>query len=337
MATSSVTRQAVGATTHRQRVRESRPQRPVDTDAAYDVCERITRARASNLYHAIETLPAYRRRALCAIYAFARRVHDAAGGGLHRTQKLWLLAQARGGIPHDGTPRPVDPVLVALRDVKRRFPIPLASLEELIDGVDSDVHGVTYETFEDLVRYCRQVAGSIGRVSVAILGSLDPAAAGELADDLGVAVQLTNILRDVVEDFERGRVYLPRETFELLGCPASPLSAPPELASRVIRHEARRNREWYEHGLLLLPLLDSRGAACVTAMVGIYQGILDRIEYPPNDTPRLADLAVGYREGAHRRADLTTGEGRHVPRIRSHPTVRPVLDDAERLVTSWRG
>ena len=286
MTTSSATRQPVGATTRSQPIRESRPRRPVDIDAAYGLCEHITRARARNLYYAIEPLPAYRRRALCAIFAFARRVDDAAHGSLHRTQKLWLLAQARAGIPHDGTPRPVDPVLVALRDVTRRFPIPLASLEDLIDGVESDVHGVTYETFEDLVRHCRQVAGSIGRLSVAVLGSLDPAAASELADDFGVAVQLTNLLRDMVEDFERGGIYLPREDLELFGCPADPLSALPELLSRVTRYEARRNREWYEHGLLLLPLLDSRGAACVAAIAGNYQRILDRIEYSTHDALR---------------------------------------------------
>ena len=241
MATSSVIRASVGDTTHRRPVRgtDRRPVRgtrgrpvrgpgqspPIDIDAAYDVCEQITRAQAGNLYCAIEALPAYRRRALCAIDAFARRVGDAADGDLHRTEKLWLLAQARAAIPHDGTPRPVDPVLVALRDVKRRFPIPLASLDDLIDGLESDVHGVTYETFEDHVHYCRQIAGAIGRLS-------DPAAAAAMADDLGVAMQLTNILREVVEDFERRRVYLPHEDLALFECPASPPSAPQELLSK---------------------------------------------------------------------------------------------------------
>ena len=204
----------------------------MDIDAAYDVCEQITRAQARHLYSALEPLPAYRRRALCAIYAFARRVDDTAQGNLPHAEKLRLLADARAGIPRDGTPRPIDPVLVALRDVNRRFPIPLTSLDDLIDGAESDVHAATYDTFEDLVHYCRQVAGSIGRLSVAVLGSRDPAAAAQLADDLGVAMQLTNILRDCVEDFQRGRVYLPREDFELFGCPADPLSAPPEPLAR---------------------------------------------------------------------------------------------------------
>jgi phytoene synthase len=281
---------------------------PVDVDAAYDVCERIARGEARNLYCAIEPLPAYRRRAICAIYAFAGRADRAADGNLHRTHKLWLLAHARAGIPHDGTPQPVDAVLVALRDVKRRFPIPLASLDDLIDGVESDVHGVTYETFEDLVHYCRQVAGSIGRLSVAVLGSCDPTAAALLADDLGVAMQLTNILRDLVEDAGRGRVYTPREDFARFGCPANPLSAPPELLSSVIRQQARRNREWYERGLSLLPLLDPRSAACVAAIVESHTSILDRIERSPDDL-------------------LRARISRQRPRFRQRPEG----------VTSWRG
>jgi phytoene synthase len=237
-------------------------------------------------------LPAYKRRALCAIYAFARRVDAAADGNLHGTHKLRLLAHARAGIPHDGTPRSADPVLVALRDVKRRFPIPLASLANLIDGFESDMHGVSYETFADLVHYCRQVAGSIGRLSVAVLGSRDPAAAARLADDLGVAMQLTNILRNLAEDSERGRVYIPRADLARFGCPASPLAAPPELLASVIGHEARRIREWYERGLSLLPLLDPRSAACVTAMASSHKRILDRIERSPDDFYASEDLAA---------------------------------------------
>ena len=138
---------------------------------------------------------------------------------------------------------------------------PLGSLDDLIDGAESDVRGATCDTFDDLVHYCRQVAGSVARMSVAVLGSRDPVSAAQLADDLGVAMQLTTILRDLVRDFQQGRVYLPREDLALSGCPADPLSAAPALLERLIRHQARRNREWYDRGLALLPLLDARGAA----------------------------------------------------------------------------
>jgi 15-cis-phytoene synthase len=249
------------------------------------------RTQARHLYSAVEPLPVFRRQALCAIYAFARRVGETAEGNLPHAEQLRLLAEARAGVPRDGTPRPTDPVFVALRDVNRRFPIPLTSLDDLIDAAESDVYGATYDTFEDLVQHCRQVAGSIWRLSVAVLGSRDPAAAARLADDLGVAMQLTNILRDVVRDFQRGRVYLPRQDFELFGFPADPLSAPPELMVGLIRHQARRNRDWYDRGLALLPLLDDRGAAYIEAVAGIHVRVLERIERSPTDVPACASGA----------------------------------------------
>lgn len=255
---------------------------------------------------------------MCAIFAFVRRVDDARDVSLHRTQRPWLLAQARAGVPHDGTPRRDEAVPVALRDVKRRFPIPLASLDDFIDGVESDLFGGKYATFEDLARYCRQVAGSIGRLSIAVLGSRDPATAAALADDLGVAMQLTNILRDLVEGFECARLYLPREDLALFGWSGSPLSAPPDLLCRVIRYEARRNREWYKRGLLLLPLLDARGGACIEAIAGIYTSVLDRIERTPNDVLRgRISLSAAQNAPATPRPPTRPQEGSRVPHDRS--------------------
>jgi phytoene synthase len=297
----------------------------VDIDAAYDVCEQITRVRARDRYTAIAPLPAYRRRALCAIYAFASRVDDTAHGNLRQAEKLRLLADARADIPRDGTPRPTDPVLVALRDVSRRFPIPLASLDDLIDGAESDVHGTPCDTFEDLVQHCRRVAGSIWRTSVAVLGSRDPAAAAQLADDLGVAIHLTNMLRDLVRHLERGRVYIPRADFELFGCPADPLSAAPELLGRLIRHQTRRNRDWYDRGLALLPLLDARGAACVEAVADMHMRILERIDRSPTDVLRgqfplpapekaqIAAVALPAKQRSRSPPDRFTATARLVP------------------------
>ena len=265
---------------------------------------------------------------MCAIYAFARRVDDTAEGNLRHAEKLRLLAEARAGIPRDGTPRPIDPVLVALRDVNRRFPIPLTSLDDLIDGAESDVRGATYDTFEDLVHYCRQVAGSVGRLSVAVMGSRDPAAAAQLADDLGVAMQLTTILRDVVRDFQRGRVYLPREDFELFGCPADP-SAAPELLGRMIRHQARRNRDWYDRGLAVVPLLDIRGAAYVEALAGPHTRLLERIERSPTDLPR-GRISLPCTRDSPDRGDRAHTQAAQSNAARSvHRTVRLVQDRHE--------
>jgi phytoene synthase len=241
------------------------------SEAARRYCAQITRRQAANFYYGMRLLPAAKREALFAIYAFARRVDDIGDGTLPAARKLALLddaAQALGAAPGE------DPVLVALSDAQRRFPLPHRSFLDLIDGVRMDVDGATYERFDDLVIYCRRVAGSIGRLCVAVYGS-DDDRAGDLADDLGVALQLTNILRDVREDAERGRTYLPAEDLARFGKPN------PATIDGLVAFEAARAREWYERGLTLTALLDRRSAACVLAMSGVYRRLLDRIAADP--------------------------------------------------------
>jgi 15-cis-phytoene synthase len=174
-------------------------------------------------------------------------------------------------------------VLVALGDVVGRYPLPLAAVGDLFDGCGRDLatSGPGFATYDELVAYCRQVAGSIGRLSLAIFGTDDPAVTSPLADDLGVALQLTNILRDVVEDRdELGRIYLPAEDLARFGC-APDASGPDDRLAALVTFEAERARGWYESGLRLLPHLDRRSRACVAAMAGIYGRLLDRIERDP--------------------------------------------------------
>jgi phytoene synthase len=154
-----------------------------------------------------------------------------------------------------------------------------------------DVRGETYETFEELVAYCRRVAGSIGRLSLAIFGTHDRELAEPLADDLGVAMQLTNILRDVREDLDRGRVYLPREDLHRFGC-TELQAAPMPAFEALMAFEVTRARHWFDRGLALLDLIDGRSGACVGAMTGIYRGVLDRIERdPPTVLERRVSLS----------------------------------------------
>ena len=159
------------------------------------------------------------------------------------------------------------------------YPIPVEAFGELIDGVEMDVAGTHYETFSDLLPYCRRVAGAIGRLSLGVFETREREAASLYADDLGVAFQLTNILRDIREDLEHERVYLPAEDLERFGCD---LSAPDDRINDLIRFEADRARAWFESGLKLLPLLDRQSAACVGAMAGIYRRLLGRIERRPD-------------------------------------------------------
>jgi len=262
------------------------------SDAAVRYCAQITRRQAANFYYGMRLLPAPKREALFAIYAFARRIDDIGDGTLPAERKRALLDEAATSL---GESAADDLVLAGLRRAERRFPLPRESFLDLIEGVRMDVDGVTYASFDELVVYCRRVAGSIGRLCVSVYGSDDPRA-GRLADDLGVALQLTNILRDVREDAEHGRTYLPAEDLERFGAPS------PETIGPLVAFEAGRAREWYSRGLELTALLDRRSAACVLAMSGIYRRLLERIADDPQAIlqrrvalPTSTKLAVAAR------------------------------------------
>lgn len=256
----------------------------MNADAAYQVCEQITRREAKNFSYGIRLLRPPERAALSAVYAFARRVDDVGDGDAAAGWKLETLERYRADLAAlgsgEGLPRSDDAVLVALHDAWRRYELPLGAFGELIDGCESDVRGVRILGEEDLVRYCRQVAGSIGRLSLAVFGSDDPAQADQLADALGVALQLTNILRDVVEDRQMGRVYLPAEDAARFELPPD-LQAPPAEVAELVAFECARARRWFDEGMRLLPLLERRSRACVGAMAGIYRRLLSRIEADP--------------------------------------------------------
>jgi phytoene synthase len=259
----------------------------VEVEHAYRRCEDITRREAANFFYGIRLLPQPKRQAMSAVYAFARRVDDIGDDGLDRDAALLALAEQRrlvSDLAHGGPGDPADPVSVALAHAVRVYDLPTPALQSLIEGVQQDVLGTRFEAFDELLPYCRQVAGSIGRLCLAIFGSrpvgpAGPDAAG-LADDLGVAMQLTNILRDIQEDGLRGRVYVPTEDLRRFG--AEKLhDLSPDRAAELIRFEAHRAVLWFDRGLALVEQLDRRSAACVLAMAGIYRGILERISRQP--------------------------------------------------------
>jgi 15-cis-phytoene synthase len=272
----------------------------VNADEAYAQCEQITWEQARNFAYGIRLLPPEKRRALAAVYAYARRIDDIGDGDLPAQEKTQQLEAARRqvkalvarvkGEKQDDALDDNDPVLVALTDTGTRFAVPLEAFEELIDGCLADVNQATYETFEDLLWYCRCVAGSIGRLSLGIYGSVHPERQSKLADDLGVALQLTNILRDVREDFLNNRIYLPKEDLDKFGIEFAPFGSPEPFPSEVmqarfanlVEFEANRAREWYGSGLRLLATIDRRSAACTGAMAGIYRRLLERIARNPH-------------------------------------------------------
>lgn len=268
------------------------PPTPPAAVAAYRYCETVTGQHARNFAYGIRLLPTPKRRALSALYAFARRIDDIGDGTLADATKEARLAEARTlldrvraqDVPTDAT----DPVALALSHASRHYPLPLGALDELIDGVLMDVRGQRYETWTDLRHYCRCVAGSVGRLALGVFGTRPGAVgtdrAAEHADTLGLALQLTNILRDIREDADTGRTYLPAEDLQKFGYPPGRRAdAPPATAdfTGLVRFQVRRARGLFAEGFRLLPMLDRRSAACTAAMAGIYHQLLDRIAAEP--------------------------------------------------------
>jgi phytoene synthase len=258
----------------------------MDAAGAYRHCEQVVRSQARNFSYGIRLLPPPKRRALSAVYAFARRIDDIGDDvDAPPDARLAALAAERDRLADPGA-HPDDPVLVALADAARRMPIPLEAFGELIDGCEADVRGASYDTFDDLLWYCRCVAGSIGRLSLGVFGTGDLRVARTRADALGVALQLTNILRDVREDRLGGRVYLPAKDLARFGCTldqdaSGRFTDPPAQLAALVRFQAERAGEWYATGLRLLPMLDRRSAACTGTMAGIYRRLLRRITADP--------------------------------------------------------
>ncbi|MYS24606.1 farnesyl-diphosphate farnesyltransferase [Streptomyces sp. DvalAA-14] len=276
--------------------------------AAYRYCETVTGHEARNFAYGIRLLPTAKRQAMSALYAFSRRVDDIGDGELDPAEKVTRLETTRatlarvreGAVAEDD----IDPVAVALADAATRFALPLAGLDELIDGVQMDVRGESYETWDDLAVYCRCVAGAIGRLSLGVFGTVDgndPARAAEFADTLGLALQLTNILRDVREDAANGRTYLPAQDLAKFGCAAGFHTDTPPAGSDftgLVEFEVRRARALFATGYRLLPMLDRRSGACVAAMAGIYRRLLERIAADPEAVLR-GRVSLPGREKAY--------------------------------------
>jgi phytoene synthase len=266
-------------------------------------CEEVTRTRARNFWYGIRLLPVRKRQALAAVYAMSRRIDDVGDGDFPAEEQLAALGRIEESL-RQVHPNSDDPVLSALGQAAALFPLPIAAFGELIDGVRMDVAGTQYATFQDLVPYCRRVAGAVGRLSLGIFGSDHMEQAQPLADDLGVAMQLTNILRDVREDLARGRVYIPAEDLERFGCTQADLENPSSNQTvGLLRFEAERARGWFARGTQLLPLLDRRSAACAGAMAGIYSRLLRRIEARPEEAlARRISLSPGQKAWVAARA-----------------------------------
>jgi phytoene synthase len=280
---------------------------PAQLTMAYSVCRGITRASAKNFYYAFLILPKRKRQALCAVYAFMRRCDDIADdpglSAAERRHKLdtWLeaLHRSQQGNPSD------DPIL-----------LDELALGTAMDVVESDVHTpvspdaacpltVQYETFDDLKLYCRRVASVVGLVCIHIFGYRDPAAE-PLAEQCGLAFQLTNIIRDVKEDAAMGRVYFPGEDLSKFGLSAASLMTASDSAEirPLLAFEADRAREYYKSGDQLISYISEDSQPALYVLVNIYRKLLEKISGKDYDvftarvsltvTEKLRVLAKGF-------------------------------------------
>jgi phytoene synthase len=262
---------------------------------AYSVCRGVARSQAKNFYYAFLALPRDKRNALCAVYAFMRHADDLSDSpGLspqQRQQQLsaWAVAlrEAVGGKSTD------DPVILALADTQRRFHVPVDLFDQLVYGTTLDVEGqdappgerprVLYQTFDELYRYCYFVASVVGLVCIHIFGYKDKAAE-KLAEETGIAFQLTNIIRDVKEDALMGRIYLPADDLNQFNIAQDALDAgklrngfQPGAFSPLLDFEAQRARQYYKAAEQLIPLVDEDSRPCLWALTEIYQRLLNKI------------------------------------------------------------
>lgn len=271
----------------------------ITLDEAYAACRTIAKSEAKNFYYAFVALPPARKNAICAIYAFMRHADDLADDeSLSREERcrqlnVWL-AEWHNACQGSFTS---DPVFLAVLDATERFSIPFNLLDELVAGTTMDLEQTggdapdTYATFADLYRYCYLVASVVGLVCIRIFGYSDPAAE-KLAEETGIAFQLTNILRDVAEDAARSRVYLPLEDLAANHVSLDSLlhrapNAPPGANERaLLKGIADRAERFYQSAKALLPLIDRESRPALWVLVSIYHALLKRIRRSDYDVFR---------------------------------------------------
>ncbi|MEO6990302.1 MAG: presqualene diphosphate synthase HpnD [Candidatus Baltobacteraceae bacterium] len=271
---------------HNPRERKALGSAPLDLRDAERYCAEFARREAKNFYWGFIALPHEQRVAIYALYAFARDIDDEADDPARRRLSDRLQSQ-RERIRRCMRGEARDPVELVLAAAIVRYGIPEEELRALVDGVELDFFRKRYGTWDELREYCRLVASVVGRMCVRIFG-YDAPQALDRADALGLALQLTNILRDVREDAGLDRVYLPAEDLDRFGVSEAELltGTPSNRWRALVAFEAARARELFADGYGVLRHIPRRAAVCVHTMAGIYERILEKIERDPDFTLR---------------------------------------------------
>ena len=255
-----------------------------------EYCARKAAQSGSSFHYSFRLLPPDRRRAITALYSFCREVDDVVDEVSDRAVARAKLAWWRSEVAAMYRGTPAHPVARALAASNERHPLPEALLQTVIDGMEMDLDQVRYADFVSLETYCHCVAGVVGLMSAEIFGYTDPATR-DYARDLGIAFQLTNIIRDVGEDARRGRIYLPQDELTRFGVAAADVlrgRSSPQFAA-LMDMQVGRARAWYDRALSKLPARDRRAQRAGLAMAAIYRALLGEIE---RDGYRVLDRRI---------------------------------------------
>ncbi|HWB10076.1 MAG TPA: presqualene diphosphate synthase HpnD [Pirellulales bacterium] len=285
--------------------------------ASYEDCRRLARRSAKNFYYSFMLLPHDKRRAMCALYAFSRQTDDLGDSAQPVEARRAALADWRHSLDRGLSGIYDSPILPALADTVDRFRLPPDYLHALIDGVEMDLDRNRYETFDELREYCYKVASVVGLCCIRIWGFRDERAM-EPAVKCGVALQLTNILRDLKEDADADRIYLPQEDLRRFGYTCDDLrrGLVDDRFRRLMRFQVERAEQLYDEAAELDGWLSPDGRTAFGTMTGIYRGLLDEIKRLDGDVFR-------------RRVRLTTWHklriaGRWLLTHPPHPIRRPL-------------
>lgn len=250
-----------------------------EVSAAYELVARKTKQASTNFYYAFKTLPEEKRNAVYAGYAFCRLADDIVDDEEYAQTAELDLANLRSKLERAYAGDVEGEMWIALSDAVQKYPIKKQHLLDVVDGCEMDLRGAQYDTFDDLLVYCHRVASATGLALIEVFGYSDDTAV-EYALDLGVALQLTNILRDVREDYERGRVYIPREDLIRFNVSTEDLAleSPTPEFKQLMKFQVERARKYLLSGSRVIQYLDRRSALCPSAMMRVYKGLLDQIE-----------------------------------------------------------
>ena len=299
---------------NRESLLDSMQPATIDLESAYEACRTITRREAKNFYYAFLTLPAAKRRAIYAAYAFCRHCDDSVDEPTSTDAKLTALAELHSNLDATYSGDAVGPVFLALADAAQQYGIPQDYFREIILGVESDLVKDRFENFDELRKYCYRVASVVGLICLQIFGYEDDAAKG-YAVELGLAMQLTNIIRDVREDLEMGRVYLPQDEMARFGYSEEDLKngVRNQAFLNLMGFQSQRAREYFDRGFKLLPYLSRRSRACPAVLGAVYSKVLDRIEASHYDVLE-SRVSLGKAEKIRITAQTWLGSMLPIPR-----------------------